>query len=330
MMIRTEPELEALLAEPYPEDRVALSSLSGNLMLLGAGGKMGPSLARRARVAAPDALNIIAVSRSKVEVDGVESISADLLERGALDRLPDAGHVIYFAARKFGTAEDSSATWATNSALPGLVAQRYASSKIISWSTGNVYPLTPVAAGGATEQTPLAPVGEYGQSALARERVFEYFSRRNHTPLCLLRLNYAIDLRYGVLVDLAQKILRREPIDVSMGHVNIIWQGDANSICLRSFSLCDSPPRPLNVTGLETLSVRALASRLAAALETQVEFTGQESPDALLSNASECARLFGPPRVSVDEMIAWVAHWMGQGGSLLNKPTHFEVRDGRF
>lgn len=329
-MIHTEEQLEALLAEPYPEDRAALASLSGNLILLGAGGKMGPSLARRARLAAPAALNIIAVSRSKVNVPGVESISADLLERGALDQLPDADHVIYLAARKFGTAEDSSATWATNSALPGLVAQRYANSRIISWSTGNVYPLTPIASGGATEQTPLAPIGEYGQSALARERVFQYFSRRNATPVCLLRLNYAVDLRYGVLVDLAQKVLRNEPIDLSMGHVNVIWQGDANSVCLRSFALCSSPPRALNVTGLATLSVRDLATRFARAFDTTVEFDKTESPDALLSNAAQCAELFGPPRVSVDQMIAWVAHWVRHVGVFLNKPTHFEVRDGRF
>lgn len=329
-MIHTEAELEALLAEPYPEDRAALASLQGNLILLGAGGKMGPSLARRARLAAPASLNIIAVSRSRVDVPGVESISADLLERGALDKLPDADHVIYLAARKFGTAEDSSATWATNSALPGLVAQRYANSRIISWSTGNVYPLTPASSGGATEQTPLAPVGEYGQSALARERVFDYFSRRHATPVCLLRLNYAIDLRYGVLVDLAQKVLRREPIDLSMGYVNVIWQGDANSICLRSFALCSSPPRALNVTGPATLSVRELALRFAREFDTTVEFDKTESPDALLSNAAECAQLFGPPRVSLDQMITWVAHWIRFVKVSLDKPTHFEVRDGRF
>ncbi|MBY0502327.1 MAG: NAD-dependent epimerase/dehydratase family protein [Bryobacteraceae bacterium] len=333
---RTEAELEELLSTPSEAEREALSKLRGTLMLLGAGGKMGPSLARLAKRAAPH-LRVVAVARfseahlrPELERDGVETIAGDLLARGAFDSLPDADNVIYLAARKFGTAGDASPTWATNTVLPGLVAQRYAGSRIISWSTGNVYPFVAVDGGGATEDTPLAPVGEYGQSALGRERVFEYYSRAQGTPVVMLRLNYAVDLRYGVLVDLARQLLAGEPIPLEMGHVNVIWQGDANSICLRAFDLCASPPAALNVTGAEVLSVREAAEALAARLGVTARFTGTPAGTALLSNSGLSQRLFGPPRVSSSELIDWVAQWVTQGGRLLTKPTHFAVRDGKF
>jgi nucleoside-diphosphate-sugar epimerase len=337
MILHSEEELDEFLARPSDADRLAMSRLTGVLLLAGAGGKMGPSLAERARRAAPDSLRIVAVARfsepglrRRLERQGIETITADLLESGAIAKLPDAGFVINLAARKFGTAGDSSATWATNTVLPGLLAQRYAGSKIISWSTGNVYPLVPVSSGGCTELTPPAPVGEYGQSAYAREKTLDYFSRRYGTPLLLLRLNYAIDLRYGVLVDIARKVYARQPVDVTMGYANVVWQGDANSVCLRAFDLCASPAAALNVTGQETLAVRDIAARFGEAFGISPQITGTEAPDALLNNASACWQRFGPPQLSVDRMIEMIAHWIRSGGALWSKPTHFEVRDGRF
>lgn len=332
----TEAELEELLATPSEADRAALAKLSGKLLLLGAGGKMGPSLARLAKRAAPH-LNVIAVARfseahlrPELEREGIETIASDLLAYHALDQLPDAAHVIYLAARKFGTAGDASPTWATNTVLPGLVAQRYATSRIISWSTGNVYPLIPISGGGATEDTPLAPVGEYGQSALGRERVFEYYSRTQATPVLMLRLNYAVDLRYGVLVDIARQVQAGQAIDLTMGHVNVIWQGDANSICLRAFRLCATPPAALNITGVETLQVKQLAEAIGQRLGVTPAFTGTPAETALLSNARLSEELFGPPRVSTETLLDWVVQWLTQGGRLLAKPTHFAVRDGKF
>ena len=332
----SEPELEDLLSTPSEADRAALAALTGNLLLLGAGGKMGPSLARLAKRAAPH-LNVIAVARfseaqlrPELERDGIETHARDLLVPGALDTLPDAENVIYLAARKFGTAGDASPTWATNTVLPGLVAQRYTKSRIISWSTGNVYPLVPVESGGATEATPLAPVGEYGQSALGRERIFEYYSRAQGTPVCMLRLNYAVDLRYGVLVDIARQVQAGQMIDLTMGHVNVIWQGDANSVCLRAWDLCASPPGALNVTGPETLTVREIAEAAGERLGVTPKFTGTPAATALLSNSAQCRMLYGAPRVGAMELLDWVVQWMTQGGRLLTKPTHFAVRDGKF
>jgi len=330
-------QLDELLARPSDADRAAMAHMQGTLLLAGVGGKMGPSLAERARRAAPAALRIIAVARfsepglrERLERQGIQTITADLLAAGAIASLPDAEYVINLAARKFGTSGESSGTWATNTVLPGLLAQRYSASRLISWSTGNVYPLVPSGSGGCTEATPLAPVGEYGQSALAREKVLDYFARRNGTPTLLLRLNYAIDLRYGVLVDIARKVHEGEAIDVTMGYANVVWQGDANSVCLRAFDLCASPARALNITGLETVSIRELAKRFGKRLGRPARVTGTEAPDALLSNASECWQRFGPPTVSLDEMIAMVADWITHGGELWSKPTHFEVRDGQF
>ena len=332
----SEAELEDLLSTPSDADRAALSALKGNLLMLGAAGKMGPSLARLAKRAAPH-LNVIAVARfseahlrPELENDGIETHARDLLAPGALDALPEAENVIYLAARKFGTTGDASPTWATNTVLPGLVAQRYPKSRIISWSTGNVYPLVPIESGGATEETPLAPVGEYGQSALGRERIFEYYSRAQGTPVCMLRLNYAVDLRYGVLVDIARQVQAGQTINLEAGHVNVIWQGDANSICLRAWDLCASPPSALNVTGSETLTVREIAEAVGERLGVTPRFTGTPAATALLSNSSKCRALFGAPRVSTPQLLDWVVQWMTQGGRLLAKPTHFAVRDGKF
>src|SRR5882762_3034158 len=270
-MIANEQQLEDLLAEPSQADARAMADMEGDLLILGVAGKMGPSLAKRARRACERARiqkRIIGVARfsdagaaKALQSAGIETISADLLEPGMLAKLPDAPNVLYMAARKFGSTGNEHLTWAMNTLLPALVAERFAGSRIVAFSTGNVYPLVPVTQSGATEATPVEPVGEYAQSALGRERMFEYFSRKNGTPVMLLRLNYAIDLRYGVLLDIGQKVFERRPIDLSIGHVNVIWQGDANSIALRSFKLSESPPAVLNITGPETVSVRWLARR---------------------------------------------------------------------
>jgi len=340
MSPRTEAELEELLSRPNARDVAFMRELEGDLLILGAGGKMGPSLARRARRAAGEAgvsKHIIAVARfskpslrDELEQAGVKTLAADLLEEDQLAALPDVPNVIFMAARKFGTTGNEYLTWALNCYLPARVAERFHRSRIVAFSTGNVYPLTPIAHGGPSESFPTAPVGEYAQSALARERLFEYFSARYGTPVTLLRLNYAIDLRYGVLRDIGQKVFERRPVNLAMGMVNVIWQGDANSVCLRAFGLCQSPPAVLNLTGPETLSVRALALRFGELLGVEPVFEGAEGQTALLSNAARCQALLGYPEVSVEQMILWVADWLRMGGVAWNKPTHFEVRDGKF
>lgn len=341
--IDTLEQLEDSLSQPSEADIAAMADLKGDLMILGAAGKMGPSLtrlAKRASDAAGVSRRIFAVARysnealiQEMEQLGVTVLRADLLQSADLAALPDAPNVIYMAARKFGTGgggAEAAATWAMNAYLPGRVAERFASSRIVSFSTGNVYPFLEAGSGGASEETPLNPVGEYGISALARERIFTYFSNRNGTPVSILRLNYAIDLRYGVLVDLARKILAGTPIDVSMGAVNIIWQRDANSVCLRSFGWCSSPPDVLNLTGPETLSVRWLAQQLGTRLGVEPEFAGEEQSEALLSNAARCQRRFGYPTVPVEILLDWVANWLQLGGETWDKPTKFQVRDGKF
>lgn len=338
--IHSEAELDELLSAPSAADRAALRAMEGDLLILGAGGKMGPSLARRARRAADEAgvpARIVAVSRfsnqaaqKQLQDAGVETIRADLLDFSELARLPDAENVIFMAGRKFASAGAPCLTWASNVYLPARVAERYPRSRMVAFSSGNVYPFVPPASGGATEETPPAPLGEYAQSVLARERMFEFFSARYRTPVCLLRLNYAVELRYGVLRDIGLKVFQGRPVDVRMGHVNAIWQGDANSVCLRSFGLCASPPAALNVTGPETLAVRDIAARFGQLLGRQPVFEGQEAETALLNNAAHCHRLFGFPSVSAQTAIEWTAAWIAAGGAGWDKPTHFETRDGRF
>jgi nucleoside-diphosphate-sugar epimerase len=339
-LIQSEAELEELLSRPSEADQAALRDIDGDLLILGAGGKMGPSLARRARRAADQAgvsKNIVAVSRFSdraaeklLRESGVETIHADLLDFDRLGALPDAPNVIFMAGRKFGSAGAPYLTWATNAALPARVAERYRNSKIVAFSSGNVYPFVPIAGGGATEETAPGPVGEYAQSVLARERLFEFFSERYGTRVCLLRLNYAIDLRYGVLLDIGSNVFAGRPVNVSMSHVNAIWQGDANSVCLRSFSLCQSPPAVLNLTGPEVLAVREIALRFGDLLGRTPLFEGQAADTALLNNAGRCHRLFGYPAVTADQLIEWTAHWIQTSGPTWNKPTHFEAREGRF
>jgi NAD dependent epimerase/dehydratase family len=340
MRINTEIELEEILSRPSEADTAAMARLDGDLLILGAGGKMGPSLARRARRAAEKAgvrKRIVAVARfsdndlrKSLASDGIETLVCDLLVPGALAKLPDFPNVIFMAARKFGTTGSEDLTWAMNTYLPGLVAERYQASRIVAFSTGNVYPLRHATQGGAVESTPVAPESEYAQSALGRERMFEYGSRNWGTAVAILRLNYAIDLRYGVLLDIGAAVFERRPVDLSMALVNVIWQGDANSVCLQSFAHCQSPPLFLNLTGPETLSVRYIAEEFGRRFKLQPTFSSEETATALLSNAAKAHQMFGYPTVTASEMIDWTAAWISAGGSRLNKPTHFEVRDGKF
>jgi nucleoside-diphosphate-sugar epimerase len=340
MIIANEEQLEDVLSRPGDADVQAMASLEGDLLILGVAGKMGPSLARRARRACDAAgvkrrnIGVARFSNPAMERElndwGIETVAADLLQPGALDRLPDAPNVIFMAARKFGSTGAESLTWAMNTFLPGLVAQRYRDSRIVSFSTGNVYPLTPVLHGGPSETSPTGPVGEYAQSCLGRERMFQHFSTQYGTPVSIVRLNYAVELRYGVLVDIARKVCAGRPVDLRMGHANVIWQGDANSVVLRSLGHCQSPPFIVNLTGPETVAVRWVARKFGEYFGVEPVLEGAESETALLSNAGLCQKLFGYPSVPLEQMIEWIAGWVRSGGSNLNKPTHFETRDGKF
>lgn len=332
-------ELDDLLTEPNAADVAAASRLGGDVLVLGAGGKMGPGLVvrwKRAIAAAGLTHRVIAVLRKDREgvfaahADGVDVVETDLLEPESYGRLPDARNIVFMAARKFGSSGEQAMTWATNVWMAGLAANRFRGSRTVAFSTGNVYPFTPTEGKGASEQTPTAPVGEYAQSALGRERIFEYFSMAYGTPVLLYRLNYAVDLRYGVLVDIGQKVMQGVPIDVSMGHVNVIWQGDALSYCLRSFDLCSTPATVLNVTGSRTISVREAAERFGERFGREPMIVGKEAETALLSDSSLCTRLLGPAEVSEDELFEMTAEWLLRGGATLGKPTKFERRDGSF
>jgi nucleoside-diphosphate-sugar epimerase len=269
-------------------------------------------------------------AEKKLIDSGVETIRCNLLDRDSVRALPDAPNVIYMAGQKFGTSDDPSRTWAMNTIAPALAAEKYAESRIVAFSTGCVYPFVSVESGGSLESEPLEPLGEYANSCVARERIFEYYSRHNRTPVTLLRLNYAIDLLYGVLTDVATKVACGQPIDLTTGFVNVIWQGDANAIAIRCLDIAESPPRALNVTGPETVSIRWLATEFGERFGRQPVFTGSEGDTALLNDAGESIRLFGEPSVTLDMMIDWTANWIKRGGRLLNKPTHYEARDGRF
>ena len=338
--IQDDAQLEDLLSTPSPGAIDAMQHISGDVLLLGAGGKMGPSLARmlvRASNAAGIPRRVMAVSRfgtpglsTDLNEDGIETIAGDLLDPEFVNQLPDAPHVVFMTGTKFGTSSGASATWAMNVWVPSLVCQRFRSSRILAFSTGNVYPFVPVESGGATEEEALNPVGEYGMSALGRERMFEYFSLRDSIPLSIVRLNYAVEMRYGVLVDLARKVLAGEPIDLSMGHANVIWQGDANAMVLQALADAASPPFVINVAGPEVFAVQDVCARFGELLERQVEFTGQPAANALLNNACRACEHYGLPRVSLDTIVRWTADWLRRGGTTWGKPTHFEVRDGKF
>jgi nucleoside-diphosphate-sugar epimerase len=335
-----EATLEELLSRPTPVLVDAMRDLAGDLLVLGAGGKMGPSLARLARRASEEAgrpRRIVAVSRfsepgirDALERAGVETIAADLLDPAQLAPLPGAANVILMAGQKFGTSGDSPRTWAINALLPGLVSYRFRGSRIVAFSTGNLYPLWPAGSDGPTERDPPAPVGEYAQSALARERVLEFCSCRHATPMAILRLNYAIEPRYGVLRDIADRVKAGVPVEVAMGKVNLIWQRDANAIALRAVAHCAVPPLVLNVTGTPAWPVRWLAEELGRRLGRGAVIRGEEEATALLSDARRMEERFGAPEVSIGAMLDLTADWVLGGGRSLGKPTHFEERSGQF
>ena len=335
---RDEEELEERLSEPTPALADALARCPGDIVVLGAGGKMGPSLARMARRAAGgDGRRVIAVSRwssaateRRLRDWGVETLTADLFDPAAVARLPGAPNVIYMAGQKFGTTGEPWRTWAANTVVPAVCLERYRDARVVAFSTGNVYPLVPVTSAGAREGDDLAAVGEYAASCVGRERVLEWQSRAHGTPVAIVRLNYAVDLRYGVLVDLAARVAAGEPVDLAMGWVNVIWQGDANERALRLLPLAASPPLALNVTGRERLRIRDLAEELGRRLGRAPVFRGEEAPDALLSDSARSDELFGPVRVPAARLLDWVADWTLRGGRTLGRPTHFEARDGRF
>lgn len=336
----TERELDDVLSTPRHTTIHALERVPGDIIVLGAGGKMGPTLARMARRAldsAKDARHVIAVSRfTSAEMQralddaGVETISCDLLDRAAVAQLPDAANVVFMAGQKFGTSDAPSRTWMMNVVVPANCAERYVSSRIVTFSTGNVYPLVAVHRRGARENDPTGPLGEYAASCVGRERVFEHYAAARGTKTAIVRLNYAIDLRYGVLTDLATRIMNDEPIPLTMGHVNIIWQRDACCTALELLPLAASPPLVVNVTGSAVLSVRELAMELGRRLDREPVFEGREASDALLSDTSLMRSLVGPPEMTTDTMLDWVADWVRAGRPLLGKATHFETRDGAF
>jgi nucleoside-diphosphate-sugar epimerase len=329
--------LEEVMTAPSAALRATLEKLSGDIIILGIAGKIGPTLARLAKRAAPGK-RVVGVarfseqgSREKLEAFGIECIAADLLDRGQIEALPKLANVVFMAGRKFGSAGHEDLTWAMNAHVPALVAEAFAGSRIVAYSTGCVYPYVNVLHGGATEATPATPPpGAYANSCVAREEMFRYFSRTRATPGRIIRLNYAIDMRYGVLHDIAARVRAGEPIDLTVGHVNVIWQGDANDMVLRAFEHCTVPSSPLNVSGPETVSVRWLAEAFGQRLGKKPVFTGSEAADAWLVNTAEATRLFGYPSVPLSRLVDWTADWVGRGLPSLGKDTHYDTRDGNF
>ncbi len=314
-----------------------LAAAPGDILVLGVAGKMGPTLARLARRAAPDR-RVIGVARfSEPEVRGnlakagVETIAANLLDRTALEKLPKAANVVFMAGRKFGATGDVPLTWAMNVQVPAMVAEIFKASRIVAFSTGCVYPFVPVTGGGATEDVPpVPPPGDYATSCVGRERMFEYFSGLHGTPGRLFRLNYAIDMRYGVLHDVGRKVRDGEEIDLAMGHVNVVWQGDANAVALRCLAHATTPTTPINVTGPETIEIRWLADQFGRLLGKKPRLVGTPAASGWLSNSARMVREFGSPSVPLSRMIEWTADWLAHDRATFNKPTHYEVRDGKY
>ncbi|MBI2481776.1 MAG: NAD(P)-dependent oxidoreductase [Planctomycetia bacterium] len=333
-------QLDDVLSMPDEQVVKTVRDLAGDIIVLGVGGKMGPTLARMVKRAADEAgvaRHVIGVSRfssggqrEQLAAWGIDTIACDLLDENAIQKLPDAPHVVYMAGFKFGATANPSLTWAMNCYLPAVVARRFRDSRIAAFSSGNVYGTVDVRSGGSLESAPPNPTGEYAITILGRERMFDHFSRTLGTPISLLRLNYATELRYGVLVDLAQQVFAGTPIDVTMGYVNVIWQRDANAMAINSLAHTSRPPRILNIAGSEILRVRDVCTELARLMDKSVTFTGEEASDALLNNARDSYSLLGQPVTTSEEMIRWTAQWVVQGGELLGKATHFESRSGSF
>ena len=333
-------QLEQLLSEPTDAVVEMMRRLEGDIIFLGVAGKIGPSLARMAKRASDLAgtpRRIIGVSRfssakeeSKLQAAGIEAVRCDLLDEAAVARLPAAPNVIYLAGRKFGSSGDSSTTWAMNTWLPGVACQKYRSSRIVAYSTGNVYGAAKVARGGSLETEPTEPIGEYAMSCLGRERILEHFSRVLQIPMAIIRLFYACEVRYGVLVDLARKVADGEAIDLSVGHFNVIWQGDNNAQTLLALEHVATPPFVLNLTGPELLSVREAAEAIGERLGKRPIFSGTELETSFIGNARRAHDLFGAPRVNAQQLLNWAVDWVVRGGEYLGKPTHFETRDGKY
>jgi nucleoside-diphosphate-sugar epimerase len=333
-------QLDEMLSEPTPGVVETMAALKGDIMVLGAAGKMGPSLSWMARRASDQAgvkRRIIGVSRFSsgstqpwLNAHGIETISCDLLEPEQLAKLPEIPNVVYMAAMKFGSTGQEARTWAMNCFLPGMVCQKFHRSRIVAFSSGNIYGMVPVTGTGSTEKDFPNPVGDYATSVVGRERIFEHFSRTLNIPVSMIRLNYAVELRYGALVDLAQRVAQGQSIDLSMGYVNVIWQGDANAMTLRSFDAAANPPFLLNVAGPEFLRVRDVCQQFGKRLNKTPQFVGTETATAHLADGSLGYSLYGKPRVGVEHMMDWIAAWIQRGGETLGKPTHFETRNGKF
>jgi nucleoside-diphosphate-sugar epimerase len=339
--IRDVAHLEDLLSEPREYVIDAVRQLDGDFLVLGAAGKMGPTLSRMLRraldLAGRKTTRLMAVSRfssadsQRPFLDqAIETIKADLLDPEHLEALPDAPNIVYMAGMKFGSTGQEALTWAMNAYLPGMVCKKFRRSRIAAFSTGNIYGLVSVTGGGSVESDPLDPMGDYAMSCVGRERIFEHFSRTLDIPVSIIRLNYAVEMRYGVIQDVGAKVLAGECVDLSMGNANVIWQGDANAMAVASLAHADSPPMVINVAGPEMISIRRVAEEFARLLDREPNLTGAESGTALLSNGQLAHGLFGYPKVPVRQIIQWTADWLKRGGTTLNKPTHFETRDGKF
>lgn len=335
-IIQSVEELDELLSRPNPELIESLKTLSGDIMILGAGGKVGPTvalMAKRAVDAAGLKKKVIAVDVQPLDglaKQGIKTLTCNMLDLDAVSKLPKVENIVYMVGRKFGSTGSESMTWAINVIVPYHVARTFTSSRIAAFSTGCVYPVMDIKTGGATELVAAEPVGEYAQSCLGRERMFDYYSENTGECVVHLRLNYALELRYGVIHDIAARILNGAPVDVTTGFANGIWQGDASNQVLMSLGLASTPATILNVTGPEIFAIREVATTLGRLMDKEVKFSGTENGMGYLNNACKANSLFGNPTVPLGTVIEWVAHWVKTGGRSLGKATHFETQNGKY